>query len=81
MEIDWVFITKIVILSLIHWMLVPAALNSLMRNANVLGGKKTPWAICIVFLLCLGSLLYLICHPELRIKSASLNQRNSSFRI
>lgn len=81
MEIDWVFIIKIVILSLIHWMLVPAALNSLMMNENVVGGKKAPWAIGIVFLLCLGSLLYLMCHPELRIKSASLNQRNPSFRI
>lgn len=81
MEIDWVFITKIVVLSLIHWALVPVALNALMKNDNVLGGKKAPWAVSIVFALCLGSLLYLIFHPELHLKTASYNQGKSSFRI
>jgi hypothetical protein len=81
MEIDWVFITKIVILSLIHWTLVPLSLNALIKNDSVLGGRKAPWAFIIVFTLCLGSLLYLIFHPDLRLKSASFNQGKSPFRI
>ncbi|MBA7698358.1 hypothetical protein ES703_107035 [subsurface metagenome] len=64
MEIDVILIAKIVLLGLIHWMLVPLALQALIQRQRVLGGRKAPWAVAIVFITCLGSLLYLIFHPQ-----------------
>ena len=64
MEIDAILIAKIVLLALIHWMLVPLALQALIEKRRVLGGRKAPWAVAIVFMTCLGSLLYLIFHPQ-----------------
>ncbi len=64
MEIDAILIVKIVLLALIHWMLVPLALQALIERRRVVGGRKAPWAVAIVFMTCLGSLLYLIFHPQ-----------------
>ena len=64
MEIDIILILKIVLLGIIHWMLVPLALQALIERRRVLGGRKAPWAVAIVFLTCIGSLLYLIFHPQ-----------------
>lgn len=64
MEIDVILIAKIVLLALIHWMLVPLALQALIEKRRVMGGRKAPWAVAIVFMTCLGSLLYLIFHPQ-----------------
>jgi len=64
MEIDVILIAKIVLLALIHWMLVPLALQALIEKRRVIGGRKAPWAVAIVFMTCLGSLLYLIFHPQ-----------------
>jgi uncharacterized membrane protein YwzB len=64
MEIDAILIVKIVILALIHWMLVPLALQALIEKRRVIGGRKAPWAVAIVVVTCLGSLLYLIFHPQ-----------------
>lgn len=51
-------------LGLVHWGLVPVALENLFSRQNVLGGHKGLWGLAIVFLTCLGSLSYLILHPE-----------------
>ena len=64
MEVDVILITKIVLLAIIHWMLVPLALQALIERRRVVGGRKAPWAVAIVFLTCLGSLFYLIFHPQ-----------------
>ncbi len=64
MEIDAILIAKIVLLALIHWMLVPLALQALIEKRRVIGGRKAPWAVAILFMTCLGSLLYLIFHPQ-----------------
>ena len=64
MEIDVILIAKIVLLALIHWMLVPLALQALIEKRRVMGGRKAPWAVAILSITCLGSLLYLIFHPQ-----------------
>ena len=64
MEVDVILIVKIVLLGLIHWMLVPLALQALIQRRRVLGSRKAPWAVAIVFITCLGSLFYLIFHPQ-----------------
>lgn len=65
MEVDWILILKIIVLSFIHWMLVGFALKALVERKRVIGGKKAPWAVAIIFLTCVGSLLYLIIHPNI----------------
>ena len=64
MELDVILIAKIVLLAVIHWMLVPLALQALIERRRVIGGRKAPWAVAIVLFTCLGSLLYLIFHPR-----------------
>ena len=63
MEIDITFILKIILLGFIHWMLVPFALKALIDRKRVVGGSKAPWAVTIVLLTCVGSLIYLVFHP------------------
>jgi membrane protein insertase Oxa1/YidC/SpoIIIJ len=62
-------ILKIVFLGLIHWALVPVALNSLVERKRVFLGLKGLWVLPIIFVTCLGPLSYLISHaliPEPR---------------
>ena len=63
MELE--MILKIVLLSLIHWALVPIALTYLVERQRVLGGRKGLWVVPIVFISCLGPLAYLIAHELL----------------
>jgi hypothetical protein len=63
MEVDITLIVKVILLGFIHWMLVPFALKALVGRKHVVGGKKAPWAVAIIFLTCVGSLIYLIFHP------------------
>ena len=65
MEADVILILKIVLLGFIHWMLVPLALQALIKRRQVIGGRKAPWAVAIIFITCLGSLLYLVFHPQI----------------
>ena len=58
MELE--MILKIVLLGLIHWALVPIALKGLIERERVLGGWKLLGAVPIVFVTCLGPLLFLI---------------------
>ena len=74
MDIDTLLIVKIVLLGIIHWTLVPLALQALINRNQVLGGRKAPWAIAIIFVTCLGSLLFLICHPQMQTQTKSRTQ-------
>ncbi len=60
---EWVF--RIVLFSIAHWVLAGILLNDLASRHKVFGGHKAPWAILILFLPALGSLLYLIFHPQI----------------
>lgn len=62
-------IVKLVFLGLIHWAVVPFALNSLIGRQRVLGNRKGLWVVPVLFVTCLGPLSYLIIHellPETR---------------
>jgi len=75
MELE--MIVKLVLLGLIHWAVVPFALNSLVARQRVLGGRKGIWVVPILFITCLGPLSYLIIHelfPEKR--KAQLDYNN-----
>ena len=67
MELE--MIVKLVFLGLIHWAVVPFALNSLIGRQRVLGNRKGLWVVPVLFVTCLGPLSYLIIHellPETR---------------
>ncbi|MBN2462354.1 MAG: hypothetical protein JXB43_01990 [Dehalococcoidia bacterium] len=62
---EWQFLLKIVILGILHWVLAFMMLQDLAYRNRVLGGKKAVWAVLIIFFLIIGSLIYLLCHPQI----------------
>lgn len=63
MEADWIL--RFVFLGIAHWALAGLMLDDLAKREKVLGGRKAPWAIIIIFITCLGSILYLLFHPQI----------------
>ncbi len=55
----------IVIFSILHLVLAIMLLHDLAYRRHVLGGHKAPWALGIMFLTFVGSILYLLCHPKI----------------
>ena len=58
-------ILALIVFSLMHWVLALMLLEDLGDRNRVLGGRKWPWAIAIIFITFLGSLVYLLCHPKI----------------
>lgn len=52
-----------VALGIIHWALVPITLERLLDRPKVVGSKAL-WGAAIVFATCLGSLAFLLVHPD-----------------
>jgi hypothetical protein len=50
-------------LGIIHWAVVPMVLERLFCRPKVLGGKFL-WGVAIVSLTCVGSIAYLLVHPD-----------------
>ena len=74
------WIIRIVLIGVLHWLLAGIMLYDLAYREKVFGGKKAPWAILILFVLCLGSLLYLSFHPQIIIKDFETGARNRDKR-
>ena len=62
-------ILKLILFSLSHWVLAAILLRDLAARKRVLGKRKWPWAVVIIFITFLGSLLYLLCHPQILLSS------------
>ena len=60
---DWII--RIVLFSLVHWVLAGFMLNDLASRKKVVFGRKAPWAIIVLAVPCFGSLLYLMFHPQI----------------
>jgi hypothetical protein len=58
-------ILALVLFCVLHLVLAMMLLQDLANRKRVLGGRKAPWAIAIIFVTFLGSLLYLLCHPKI----------------
>ena len=58
-------ILALVLFGILHLVLAMMLLRDLADRKRVLGGRKAPWAIVILFVTFLGSLLYLLCHPKI----------------
>ncbi len=63
MDPEWIL--RIVLLGIAHWILAGVILKDLASRQRVVGGRKWPWAIVIIFITCFGSLLYLLFHPQI----------------
>ncbi len=55
----------LVLFSLLHWVLAVMLLNDIAGRKKVCGGRKAPWVLAIIFVIYLGSLAYLLCHPAI----------------
>jgi len=53
----------LVLFGLLHWVLVVLLLQDLAGREKVIGGHKAPWAIAIILIVYIGSILYILCHP------------------
>jgi len=62
---EWQFLLRFVVLGVLHWVLALMMLQDLAYRELVLGGKKALWAVLIIFFLIIGSLIYLLCHPQI----------------
>ena len=58
-------VLALVLFGIIHWVLVGILLDDLVERKKVLGGRKWVWAVVIIFVTFLGSLVYLLCHPKI----------------
>jgi hypothetical protein len=63
MDLDWII--RIVLFSIVHWILAGIMLNDLTSREKVFGRRKAPWAIAILIIPCFGSLFYLAFHPQI----------------
>ena len=61
----WEYILRYILFGILHWMLAFMMLNDLANRKRVVGGKKWIWAILIIFVFVLGSVSYLLFHPQI----------------
>lgn len=62
---EWEYILRWVLFGITHWVLAGMMLNDLGNRQRVLGGKKWIWAVVILLVFIMGSVLYLLCHPKI----------------
>ena len=74
MTADWII--RIVLFGIVHWILAGVMLYDLASRQKVFGGRKTVWALLIIFLPNFGSLLYLIFHPQILNPDSENNRRD-----
>ena len=63
MSPEWIL--RIVLFGITHWILAGILINDLASRQKVFGGHKPPWAAVIIIIPCLGSILYLLFHPQI----------------
>lgn len=61
MDAGWII--QLSLFGILHWVLVIILLRDLAGRGRVLGGRKWPWVLVLIFVTFVGSLLYLVCHP------------------
>ncbi len=62
MDPEWIL--RVVLIGITHWLLAGLLLHDLAYRKKVVGGKKWVWAVIIMFITFVGSLLYLLFHPQ-----------------
>ncbi|UCB43650.1 MAG: hypothetical protein JSV77_03100 [Dehalococcoidales bacterium] len=62
MGLEWIL--QLVLFGVLHWALAALLLQDLANRKQVVGKRKAPWAIAIMFVTFVGSLVYMLCHPR-----------------
>jgi hypothetical protein len=78
MSVEWII--RVILFSIVHWILAGIMLYDLAYREKVFGGHKAPWAIIILLILCFGSLLYLMFHPQIVISGFDKNDSRTNKR-
>ena len=63
MNPEWIL--RIVLFGIAHWILAGVMLHDMASRQRVFGGHKPPWVIAVLIIPCLGSILYLLFHPQI----------------
>jgi len=63
LRVEWIL--ELVLFSVLHWILAGIVLNDIAARKHVLGGHKAPWVVVVILVVFVGSLLYLLCHPQI----------------
>jgi hypothetical protein len=63
MDAEWII--RIVLFSIVHWILAWVLIRDLASRERVFGKRKPPWALIILFIPGFGSILYLLFHPQI----------------
>jgi len=78
MEPEWIL--RIVLFGIAHWVLAGFLLQDLASRQKVVGGRKLPWALVILFITGFGSLLYLLFHPQILYPDSSNQEHDHDKR-
>jgi hypothetical protein len=60
----WEYVLRYILFGILHWILAFMLLNDLVNRDKVIG-KKWIWAVLILFVFVIGSVLYLLFHPKI----------------
>ncbi|MBM3166897.1 MAG: hypothetical protein FJZ83_05655 [Chloroflexi bacterium] len=79
MEFEWIL--RIALIGIAHWILAGIVLRDLAYRTKVFGGRKWIWAAIILLVMpCLGSLIYLMFHPQIIGERGSPDDHNQDDR-
>jgi hypothetical protein len=74
MDLEWIL--QLVLFGILHWVLAVLLLQDIAGRDRVRGGRKAPWVLAIVLVTFLGSLLYMVFHPQVFIEDNDDDDRN-----
>jgi len=72
---DW--LARIILFSVIHWVLAGIMVTDLTSRQRVAGGRKSLWLTIIMLLPGFGSLAYLLFHPDILHASSQPDDDNN----
>lgn len=62
MDFEWII--RIVLFSIIHWILAGVLIQDISVRDKVFGKHKPVWVILMLIVPCFGSIIYLLFHPQ-----------------
>lgn len=75
MTSDW--LARIILFSIIHWVLAGIMITDLLNRRRVIGGHKGWWLGLVMLLPGFGSLTYLLFHPDILHASSQPDDENN----
>ncbi len=54
-----------ILIGVLHLVLAGMLIDDIAQRKRILGGRKAPWVVIVLFVPYIGALLYLLCHPRI----------------